>query len=245
MGRHPRRRKNPVPDFDGLLLVDKPKEWTSHDVVNLVRARFKFNKVGHCGTLDPLATGLLVLVIGKATKVAQQLTADSKVYETEMTLGRETDSHDAEGETTKEAPFDHITEQDILDCAKTFEGDQMQVPPMVSALKKDGKKLYDLARQGIEVEREARPVTFHKLEITKIDIPKVNFTLDCSKGTYLRVLCHDMGRKLNSAAFMSDLRRTRSGRFSIENSISTDTIKSYEREDVEKHIIPLENLNLD
>ncbi|MDD7983364.1 tRNA pseudouridine(55) synthase TruB [Lentisphaera marina] len=242
MGR--RRRKNPTPDFDGILLVDKPKEWTSHDVVNLVRNRYRFNKVGHCGTLDPLATGLIVVVIGKATKLASKLTADDKVYITEMTLGRETDSHDEEGETTREASFEHVTEEQIQQCAKDFTGDQMQVPPMVSALKKDGKKLYELARQGIEVEREARPVTFHSLDIDKIELPKVHFTLHCSKGSYVRVLCHDMGRKMESAAYMSNLRRTKSGQFSLDNAVEVTHLKTIEREEVEKLIIPIDQVEI-
>ena len=239
-----RRRNNPVPDFDGVLLVDKPMEWTSHDIVNLVRNRFRFNKVGHCGTLDPLATGLIVVVIGKATKLSNQLTADDKTYVTEMCLGRETDSHDEEGETTVEKTYDHVTEEAVLKCAKDFTGDQMQIPPMVSALKKDGKKLYELARKGIEVEREARPVKFHSIEVSKVELPKVEFTLHCSKGTYVRVLCHDMGRALDSAAYMSGLRRTKSGQFSIDGAITATELKKMEREDVEKLIIPIETLEV-
>ncbi|WDE96695.1 tRNA pseudouridine(55) synthase TruB [Lentisphaera profundi] len=242
MGR--RLRKNSTPDHDGILLVDKPKEWTSHDVVNFVRNRYRFNKVGHCGTLDPLATGLIVIVIGKATKLASKLTADDKLYVTEMTLGRETDSHDEEGETTREASYEHVTEEQIKQCAIDFTGEQMQTPPMVSALKQNGKKLYDLARQGIVVEREARPVTFHSLTIDKIELPKVHYTLHCSKGSYVRVLCYDMGLKLETAAYMSNLRRTKSGQFSLDNAVTIDHLKTIERTEVEKLIIPIDQVEI-
>jgi tRNA pseudouridine55 synthase len=159
-------------------------------------------------------------------------------------MGRETDSHDEEGQTTIEKPYDHISEEAIYKCAEEFTGDQMQIPPMVSALKKDGKKLYELARKGIEVEREARPVKFHSINITKIELPKVDFTLHCSKGSYVRVLCHDMGRKLDSAAYMSGLRRTMSGQFSIDDASNALELKKMEREDVEKLIIPIEKLTI-
>ena len=242
MARYQRRRKNPVPDVSGVLLVDKPVEWTSHDVVNMVRSRFRFNKVGHCGTLDPLATGLIVVVIGDATKLSNHLTADDKVYETNLTFGQETDSHDAEGEVTRTAPFDHITEESLRECIASFQGDQMQIPPMVSAIKKDGKKLYELARKGIEVEREARPVKMHSLDISRIELPEVDFTLHCSKGTYVRVLCKDIGDKLESAAFMSGLRRTKSGSFTLDKAHTVAALKEMERSDVEPHILPLADI---
>lgn len=223
----------------GILLVDKPQEWTSHDVVNCVRGRFRLKKVGHCGTLDPLATGLLVVVTGKATKLSNYLTSDSKVYQATLKLGADTDSHDSEGEVTEEFDCTHVTEEQVREVIASFLGEQDQIPPMVSAIKKGGKKLYDLARKGIEVEREPRRINISEITVDSIDLPNITFTAECSKGTYIRVLCHDIAKKLNTGGHMTALRRTKSGRFEIENSYTMDEIKSWEQEDIFSKISPV------
>lgn len=223
----------------GLLLVNKPKEWTSHDVVNFVRRRFRFKKVGHCGTLDPNATGLLILVVGHATKASEMLAGEDKTYRTVMTLGAETASHDGDGEVLKESPWNHVTEEAVKAMVEGFIGPQKQIPPMVSAVKKDGKKLYELARKGITVEREPRPITLHSIELNRIELPEVEFTVRCSKGTYIRTLCHDMGIKLESSAFMSELVRTESGGFSLKDAHDLEDMKSWERETFLDNMITL------
>ncbi|MCM8525708.1 MAG: tRNA pseudouridine(55) synthase TruB [Lentisphaeraceae bacterium] len=223
----------------GLLLVNKPKEWTSHDVVNFARRRFNFKKVGHCGTLDPNATGLLILVVGHATKASEMLAGEDKTYTTVMTLGKETSSHDGEGDVVKESPWDHITEEQVTEVLNSFVGPQQQIPPMVSAVKKGGKKLYELARKGIEIEREPRPITIHSISIGKINLPEVEFTVRCSKGTYIRTLCHDIGIKLGSSAYMSELVRTESGGFSLENSFEIEDMKTWERDTFLDNMIQL------
>ena len=223
----------------GLFMVNKPKEWTSHDVVNFVRSRFGFKKVGHCGTLDPNATGLLILVVGNATKVADYLSKEDKVYRTTMLLGSETDSHDADGKVTAEMPWDHITEERVRETLNNFVGVQEQIPPMVSAIKKNGKKLYELARKGITIEREPRKMVINTMDIHEIALPKVDFTISCSKGTYVRTLCHDIGHELESAAHMSELVRLKSGGFSLEGALEIDILKEWEREELMTHILPL------
>lgn len=229
----------------GLFLVNKPKEWTSHDVVNFIRRRFKFKKVGHCGTLDPNATGLLIIVVGHATKVSEMLAGEDKVYKTTLTLGAETASHDGDGEVLKESPWNHISEDQVKQVLADFTGPQKQIPPMVSAVKKGGKKLYELARKGIEVEREPRPITIHSIELEGIDLPEVKFTVKCSKGTYVRTLCHDMGIKLDSSAYMSDLERTESGGFSLTNAFDLEELKSWERDQFLENMIPLRDFILE
>lgn len=237
-------RKFKGPQFDGVLLVDKPMEWTSHDVVNLVRRRFHQNKVGHAGTLDPAATGLLVILVGKGTKWSNQLTGDSKRYLGEITLGQETSSADAEGEVIGEFDWSHVTDEKIFALKDVFSGDLEQVPPMVSALKRDGVPLYKLAREGKEVERAPRLITIHELAFTDISLPKFSVDVFCSKGTYIRSLAVDMGRALESGAFLSGLRRTQSGRFSVTEAVTIETIKSWESEqDLADHLISLESLS--
>jgi len=223
----------------GILLVDKPQDWTSHDVVNCVRSRFKVKKVGHCGTLDPMATGLLVIVLGKATKIAAKFSGQDKVYVGTMMLGTETDSQDSTGVVTASADYENITEEQIRDSVERFTGDIMQIPPMVSAVKKNGTALYKLARKGIVVEREPRPATIHRFELNRIAIPEVDFLVECSKGTYIRTLCHDIGRDLGICAHMSALRRTKSGMFLVDDAVSIEQIKSWEREDLFANFIPL------
>lgn len=226
--------KHRLPPFTGygIMLVDKPILWTSFDVVNFVRNRFNVPKVGHCGTLDPAATGLLVLVLGKFTSYSEKLAGEDKCYEADMLLGVETNSGDIDGEVTSRKDPSQITEELLRSTLAGFIGEQMQTPPMVSAVKVDGKKLYDLARKGIEVERQAKPIVIHSLDITACDLPRCKFTLNCSKGTYVRTLCSDAGKKLGVGAMLTNLRRTRSGKFDVKNALTIEQIKEFSQEDL-------------
>ncbi|NLF18549.1 MAG: tRNA pseudouridine(55) synthase TruB [Lentisphaerae bacterium] len=231
----------PRDDFaeSGLILVDKPTEWTSHDVVNFIRRRFAISKVGHCGTLDPIATGLLVIMLGRATKLSARLLTQDKVYSGTLCLGIETQTQDRAGEVTATAAVEGVTEADIRRVAARFTGDILQVPPMVSALKVDGKRLYKLARSGQDIEREARPIHIYQLDIDAVEIPMVRFTVRCSKGTYVRTLCADIGRDLGCGGHMYDLRRLRSGAFSIDDAVTIDTLKTWDRAAFLAHMTPL------
>ena len=223
----------------GILLVDKPSEWTSHDVVNCIRRRFSVRKVGHCGTLDPAATGLLVVVLGRATRLSSRLTSQDKVYAGTMRLGVETFSEDRDGEVVATADTSRVTPDQIREVAARYEGEIMQVPPMVSAKKKDGKPLYKLARRGETVEREPRRVVVHYLKILNIAVPDVEFEVSCSKGTYVRTLCADMGRDLECGAHLLELRRLRSGAFNVADAHTMDEIKQWERDQLLDALMPL------
>ncbi len=205
---------------DGLLLVDKPKGCTSHDIVDFVRKHFRLKKVGHCGTLDPMATGLLMLVIGRATKVQDLLMTEDKEYSGTLKLGESTDTQDAEGTVTSSQPVPELTEQQIDLAFSKFKGDFYQTPPMVSALKKDGVPLYKLARQGKTVEREPRLVHVYSYQITGVEIPRIDFVLRCSKGFYVRTYCHDIGAELGCGGHLSRLARIRSGNFSLDQAVT-------------------------
>ncbi len=230
--------KHRLPPFlsNGILLIDKPAEWTSFDVVNFVRSRFNIPKVGHCGTLDPAATGLLVLVLGKFTQLSQKFSGDDKTYEATMLLGTETDSQDMDGTVTATRDYAAVTEAACRETLGQFTGEIMQVPPMVSAVKKDGKKLYELARNGIEIEREPRPITIFELQMTRFAAPEADFTVKCSKGTYVRTLCADAGRKLGCGAALLRLRRTSSGMFHLKDAVTVDTLKQWEQADLEVYV---------
>jgi len=239
----PRNRKRKGLELDGLLLVDKPADWTSHDVVNFVKNRYRLAKVGHGGTLDPMATGLLVLLLGKGTKKSDAVMAGEKVYEGTLTLGVVTDSQDKEGEVLETLPVpDGLSREDVEALLPRFTGDILQIPPMVSALKKDGVPLYKLARQGKTIEREPRPVTVHALEITSFTPPEVALRVRCGKGTYVRTLAHDIGTALGCGAHLSSLRRTRSGGFEVENAISMDALRELELEAMTERLIAVEEL---
>lgn len=227
---------------DGVLLVDKPVDWTSHDVVNCVRGRFKIKKVGHAGTLDPNATGLVVLLLGKGTKLSNQIMGGDKTYTGVIRLGVTTSSLDAVGEVTSTASTDAVTAEAVLEAAKKYVGDIEQIPPMVSALKKDGKRLYALARKGVEVERPPRPVTIHSFAVSAAHLPDVDFSVTCSKGTYVRTLADDLGRDLGCGGHLLSLRRIASGKFSVENAHAVETIKTWECDDLMNHYIPLSDL---
>lgn len=213
-------------DFDAgeVLLFDKPYGWSSFDVVNKVRYQIrnylgKRNiKVGHAGTLDPLASGLLMICTGKATKRIEELQAGEKEYTGTFVLGASTASFDLEKPIDKQFSTDHITPELILQAASTFIGDQMQVPPVFSAIKIEGRRAYKFARQQEDVEIKARPITITEFEVTSISLPEVNFRIVCSKGTYIRSIARDFGERLDSGAYMSALRRTRSGNHSIEDA---------------------------
>jgi tRNA pseudouridine55 synthase len=220
-----------------VLLIDKPLTWTSFQVVNKIRweIRQRFNikkiKVGHAGTLDPLATGLLILCTGKFTKKIDQYQAKHKEYTGEITLGATTPSYDLESEVNAEFPTAHITEEIIHKTTEQFIGEIDQKPPIFSALKKDGKRMYELARAGEEVIVTSRKISISEFEITNIDFPKVQFRVVCSKGTYIRSLAYDFGMALNSGGFLSALRRTKIGEFSVDESYSLDAyIKSLQEE---------------
>jgi tRNA pseudouridine55 synthase len=207
-------------EADGVLLIDKPAGCTSHDVVDYVRNRFHFKKVGHCGTLDPLATGLLMLVIGKATKIQDLLMAEDKEYAGTMKLGISTDSQDADGKVIEEKPVPAFTPEQIDAAFKKYTGDFYQMPPMVSALKKQGVPLYKLARAGKTVEREPRLVHISSYIIDELAIPLVKFRIHCSKGFYVRTYCHDIGGDLGCGAHLAQLSRLKSGNFSLERALS-------------------------
>ena len=204
--------------FDGILLVDKPKGPTSHDIVDAVRRRFHCKRVGHCGTLDPMATGLLILVLGRATKLADKFSGEDKTYTGTMLLGIETDTQDAEGESvaTKEVP--PLTPDQIEAAFAKFRGDVMQTPPMYSAKKIAGQVLYRAARKGKDIPREPKLVHIYDLRVTALDLPRVSFLMTCSKGTYVRTIATDIGRDLGCGAHLVEIRRHASGRFRIENA---------------------------
>ena len=217
-------------DFkDGqVLLIDKPLTWTSFQAVNKLRWHIKQRfaikkiKVGHAGTLDPLATGLLIICTGKQTKEIHTYQGQPKEYTGTITLGATTPSYDLETEVGEVFPIDHITEETLQTISKQFIGDLEQKPPIFSAIKKDGKRLYDLARRGETTEIKSRTITISEFEITKVNLPNVEFRVVCSKGTYIRSLAYDFGKALNSGAHLSALRRTKIGDFSIQNANSIE-----------------------
>lgn len=231
--------KEPFGALDGAVLVDKPAEWTSHDVVAKFRNTFRLAKVGHCGTLDPMATGLLVLVLGKATKLSEKLMATDKVYEGTMRLGETTDSYDADGELVETKPVPPLTLDDLNAATESFLGDQLQVPPMVSARKIGGVALYKLARQGQEVPREARAVHIYTYRFHDYEDPFAYFRVSCTKGTYVRSLAHDLGQKLGCGAHLTALRRLASGRFDVADALPLEELLRLTPAELTARVIPL------
>ena len=226
----------PSPEFDfntgAILLVDKEKDWTSFDAVKYIRGRVKTKKVGHAGTLDPMATGLLVICTGKATKSISQIQEMPKTYIGEVTFGGSTPSYDADSEVDQEAPFDHITQEKIETVLKSgFVGEIQQVPPVYSALKIGGRKSYELARRGKAVEMEPRPVTIHDYRIIKYEAPKLTISITCSKGTYIRSIAHDLGIAVGSRAHLSALERTQIGDYSVAQAYTPKEIDKLLRPD--------------
>lgn len=210
---------------NGVVIIDKPKGVTSHDVVAMLRKRFKTRRVGHTGTLDPLATGVLPICIGSATKAADMLTKSDKRYIAVMELGKRTDTLDIEGEITEERAV-NITEAEIRNCIGKFIGLQEQVPPMYSAIKQDGKRLYELAREGKETERKPRQINIYSISVTEMDLPYVKIDVNCSKGTYIRSLCDDIGTRLGCGAVMTELRRTAAAGFGIDEAYTIEKLDS-------------------
>lgn len=225
----------------GVVNIKKEKGFTSHDVVAKLRGIVGQKKIGHTGTLDPDATGVLPVCLGKATKLCDMLTDKSKTYETVFVLGKMTDTQDISGTVLEEKDWNHVDDEMVSQCIMSFVGEYDQVPPMYSALKFNGKKLYELARQGIEVERKARPVEIHEIEILEIFLPYIRMRVSCSKGTYIRTLCHDIGQKLGCGACMTELVRTQVSRFRLENSFTLDEVRERkEAGTLEEILVPID-----
>lgn len=214
----------------GIINVYKEKGFTSHDVVAKLRGIVGQKKIGHTGTLDPDATGVLPVCLGKATKLCDLLTDKNKTYEAVLLLGKTTDTQDITGEVLEEKSTEALTEEKVREAIEGFIGDYEQIPPMYSALKVNGKKLYELAREGKVIERKARPVKILDIQILEIDLPKVRMEVSCSKGTYIRTLCHDIGEKLGCGGCMESLMRTRVSTFRIEDAKTLDEIETLKQE---------------
>lgn len=212
--------------INGIINVYKEKDFTSHDVVAKLRGILKQKKIGHTGTLDPQATGVLPVCLGKGTKLCDMLTDRDKEYEAVMLLGRTTDTEDTTGKILSETEV-KVTEEEVREAIMSFLGAYDQIPPMYSALKVNGKKLYDYARAGIEIERKSREVTIYEIRIVSVELPRVTFRVRCSKGTYIRTLCKDIGEKLGCGACMDELKRTKVGRFELDDALTLAQIEEY------------------
>jgi len=219
--------------------VDKAEGMTSHDVVALIRRKLEMKKVGHCGTLDPIATGLLLLTLGRGTKIQDLLMSEDKKYAGTLALGITTSTQDREGEVIEERPVPALDENQVRAAFEKFCGDFYQMPPMVSAIKHGGVPLYKLARQGKVVEREPRLVHVYRYTVDRIALPEIDFSVVCSKGFYVRTYVHDIGESLGCGAHLKSLRRTKSGRFDIDRAISVAEIKNASREEILKRILSL------
>jgi tRNA pseudouridine55 synthase len=238
---------NQPPEFgplDGVLIVDKPAGITSHDVVHKIRRNFKIRKVGHGGTLDPNATGLLVILLGKGTKLSNSVMSGDKTYQGKILLGVETDSQDCDGEVVAEKDPAGITEEQIRKEIKTFIGDFYQTPPMVSAIKINGEALYKAARRGEVVERKERFVHVYSFNINNFNMPYLDVTIKCTKGTYIRTIAHDLGQKLGCGANLVELRRLASGCFSLDNAITLDEIMNMTSTQLAENVITVPQVAL-
>ena len=224
--------------LDGAILIDKPAGPTSHDVVDAIRRQFGIKKVGHCGTLDPNATGLLIIVLGRGTKLSEKLMSDDKVYEGAIKFGVATDSYDADGEILETKTVPPLTLDQLNEAATAFVGDLMQTPPMVSAVKKDGVPLYKLARKGMEIAREPRLVHIYNFRFTGYREPLGQFLIACTKGTYVRSIAHELGQKLGCGAHLATLRRVTAGKFDVADAIPLDAVLKLTRAELEKKVIP-------
>jgi tRNA pseudouridine55 synthase len=224
---------------DGVLLVDKAPGMTSHDVVAITRRRLQMKKVGHCGTLDPIATGLLLLTLGRGTKIQDLLMSEDKEYSGTMILGIATDTQDSAGQVIQERPVPELDEATVRAAFEKYAGDFYQMPPMVSAIKQGGVPLYKLARQGKTVEREPRLVHVYRYSIDRIASPEIDFTVVCSKGFYVRTYAHDIGDTLGCGAHLKNLRRTKSGRFSVEGAITVAELQEADPVDILSRILTL------
>lgn len=228
--------------FDGAVLIDKPAGLTSHDVVDAIRRHFRIKKVGHCGTLDPNATGLLIIVLGRGTKLSERLMSSDKTYEGTIKFGETTDSYDADGQLVSSLPVPPITLDQLNEESATFVGDIMQMPPMVSAVKKDGVPLYKLARKGIEVERKERLIHIYRFRFSEYTEPLGTFSITCTKGTYVRSLAHELGQKMGCGAHLATLRRTESGKFKVADALPLTEILKLTAGELEQRVIPIVQL---
>jgi tRNA pseudouridine55 synthase len=224
--------------LDGALLIDKPPGPTSHDVVDAIRRQFRIKKVGHCGTLDPNASGLLIIVLGRGTKLSEKLMSDDKVYEGTIKFGESTNSYDADGELVASLPVPPLTLEQLNEGTTRFIGDQMQTPPMVSAVKKGGVPLYKLARKGIEVEREARLIHIYNFRFSDYREPIGTFRLACTKGTYVRSIAHELGQQLGCGAHLATLRRVTSGKFEVAEAMPLDRVLALTERELEQRVMP-------
>lgn len=229
----------PAKEMEGILLVDKPSDHTSHDVVARLRGKLRLKRIGHAGTLDPMATGLLVILVGKATRVSQYLMGVDKEYEGTVELGKTTDTQDAEGQVMETRPVPALTAPEIQTAMNGFLGDQYQTPPMYSAVKIDGVPLYKSARKGQEVEREPRFIRLMEWTLTGCALPRFDFRLKCTKGTYVRTLAHDLGNRLGCGAHLAALRRTGAGQFGVTQALTLDQINALTLPEIERRLIPV------
>ena len=239
-------KPNPI-EIDGpsgVLLVDKAPDMTSHDVVAIARRALNTKKIGHCGTLDPMATGLLMLVVGRATKIQDLLMAEDKEYAGTITLGAATATQDREGEILETKPVPALSPAALNQAFQCFTGEFGQIPPMVSAIKKDGVPLYKLARKGQVIDREARQVRVTSFQVNRIELPEIDFIVNCSKGFYVRTYAHDIGEKLGCGGHLSTLRRTRSGKFTLDRAVSVADLKSAPRDALLKAMVSLAEISL-
>jgi tRNA pseudouridine55 synthase len=225
--------------IDGVLLIDKAPGMTSHDVVAIVRRVLGTRKVGHCGTLDPLATGLLLITLGRGTKIQDLLMSEDKEYQGTMKLGESTDSQDADGQVTETRPVPELSPEKLEEAFAKYDGDFYQMPPMVSAIKKDGVPLYKLARQGKTVEREPRFVHVYAHQILCLRPPEIDFRVVCSKGFYVRTYAHDIGNDIGCGAHLRSLRRTKSGRFDVANAFPASELKVAPPEEILSKLLTL------
>ncbi len=225
-------------EYNGVLLIDKPSGWTSHDVVAKLRGILHTRRVGHAGTLDPLATGLLVVLVGNACKASQYLMSQGKIYEGAFRLGRVTNTQDSDGEIMEENPVPaEITPEKIADAMHAMLGDQYQTPPMFSAIKINGQPLYKMARKGQETEREPRFIRISAFDLLDANLPEVRFRVECTKGTYVRTLAHDLGRRLGPGASLTALRRIASGDHNVADATTLDALQTMSPEEISARLI--------
>ena len=226
--------------MDGIIVINKEKDYTSHDVVAKLKKKLNISKVGHTGTLDPNATGVLPILIGKGTKFSKYLINHDKTYKAKIELGKKTDTADVEGNVIEEKPVDtEYIKQNLVQVLESFVGKQEQVPPMYSAIKKNGKKLYEYARKGEKIEVEPRKIEIYKIELVEYNEKNIDFIVSCSKGTYIRSLCEDIAEKLNTVGYMKNLERLQVGEFNIEKSVLIDEVNI---ENIEKYLYTLEDI---
>jgi len=231
-----------TPVLEGVILIDKPSGCTSHHVVDTIRRKLRIKKVGHCGTLDPAATGLLIILLGKATKLSDLLMGEDKIYTGSFLLGETTDSYDADGTVISTAPVPSLTLTQIQEFADTLAGDQLQQPPMVSAIKVNGVPLHKLARKGIEVERKPRLIYVYQFKIQTYKEPSGTFIYSCTKGAYVRSAIFDLGNKIGCGAHLTGLRRLKSGSFEIKDAIPLDKFMEMTPEQIAQKVIPIQTL---